>query len=48
LAPQIEKLKQRFHLDHVLLAGDHGIITDPSLACPVVRITEDIKSARLD
>jgi transposase len=41
LAPQIEKLKQRFHLDHVVLVGDRGMITD-------ARITEDIKSAGLD
>jgi transposase len=27
LAPQIEKLKQRFHLDHVVLVGDRGMIT---------------------
>jgi transposase len=41
LAAQIEKLKQRFHLDHVVLVGDRGMITD-------ARITEDIKSAGLD
>ena len=41
LAPQIEKLKQRFHLDHVVLVGDRGMITE-------ARITEDIKSAGLD
>jgi len=41
LAPQIEKLKQRFHLDHVVLVGDRGMITQ-------ARITEDIKSAGLD
>ena len=41
LAPQIEKLKQRFHLDHVVLVGDRGMITD-------ARLTEDIKSAGLD
>jgi transposase len=41
LAPQIEKLKQRFHLDHVVLVGDRGLITE-------ARITEDIQSAGLD
>jgi hypothetical protein len=41
LAAQIEKLKQRFHLDHVVLVGDRGMITQ-------TRITEDIKSAGLD
>ena len=41
LAPQVEKLKQRFHLDHVVLVGDRGMITQ-------ARITEDIKSAGLD
>jgi transposase len=41
LAPQIEKLKQRFHLDRVVLVGDRGMITD-------ARITEDIKTAGLD
>jgi transposase len=41
LAPQIEKLKQRFHLDHVVLVGDRGMITE-------ARITEDVKAAGLD
>ena len=41
LAAQIGKLKQRFHLDHVVLAGDRGMITQ-------ARITEDIKAAGLD
>jgi hypothetical protein len=41
LASQVEKLKQRFHLDHVVLVGDRGMITQ-------ARITEDIKSAGLD
>jgi transposase len=41
LAKQVEKLKQRFHLDHVVLVGDRGMITQ-------ARITEDIKSAGLD
>ena len=41
LAPQIEKLKQRFGLDHVVLVGDRGMITQ-------ARITEDVKSAGLD
>jgi transposase len=41
LATQVEKLRQRFHLDHVVLVGDRGMITQ-------ARITEDIKSAGLD
>jgi transposase len=41
LAPQIDKLKQRFGLDHVVLVGDRGLITE-------ARITEDIKSSGLD
>jgi transposase len=41
LAPQIEKLKQRFNLDHVVLVGDRGMITQ-------ARITEDIKATGLD
>jgi transposase len=41
LAPQIEKLKQRFGLTHVVLVGDRGMITE-------ARITADIQSAGLD
>ena len=41
LAPQIDKLKQRFGLEHVVLVGDRGMITQ-------ARITEDVKSAGLD
>jgi len=41
LAAQIGKLKQRFHLDHVVLVGDRGMITQ-------ARITEDISAAGLD
>ena len=41
LAGQVEKLKQRFHLDHVVMVGDRGMITQ-------ARITEDIASAGLD
>ncbi len=41
LASQVEKLRQRFQLDHVVLVGDRGMITQ-------ARITEDIKSAGLD
>src|SRR6202158_1675108 len=41
LAPQVDKLKQRFQLDHVVLVGDRGMITQ-------ARITEDIKSTGLD
>jgi transposase len=41
LAPQIDKLKQRFGLDHVVLVGDRGMITE-------ARLTEDIKAVGLD
>src|SRR5271170_6472056 len=41
LATQVEKLKQRFHLDHVVLVGDRGMITQ-------ARITDDIRPAGLD
>jgi hypothetical protein len=41
LAPQIDKLKQRFGLEHVVLVGDRGLITE-------ARISADIKSAGLD
>jgi transposase len=41
LAAQIEKLKQRFGLDHVVLVGDRGMITQ-------ARLTEDVKTAGLD
>jgi Transposase DDE domain len=41
LAVQIDKLKQRFQLDHVVLVGDRGMITQ-------ARITEDIKLSGLD
>ena len=41
LAIQVEKLKQRFGLDHVVLVGDRGMITQ-------ARLTEDIKTAGLD
>ena len=41
LAPQIEKLKRRFGLSHVVLVGDRGMITE-------ARITEDVKTAGLD
>jgi len=41
LAAQVEKLKRRFHLDHVVLVGDRGMITQ-------ARITEDIRSTGLD
>jgi len=58
LATQIDKLKQRFGLSHVVLVGDRGMIppsgysngfaagTLASLA--QARITEDVKSAGLD
>ena len=41
LAPQIEKLKQRFALEHVVLVGDRGMITQ-------ARIDDDLRSAGLD
>jgi len=41
LASQVETLKQRFGLDHVVLVGDRGMITQ-------ARLTEDIKAAGLD
>lgn len=41
LAAQIEKLKRRFNLTHVVLVGDRGMITQ-------ARIEEDIKPAQLD
>jgi transposase len=41
LATQIDKLKQRFELSHVVLVGDRGMITQ-------ARIEEDIKPAGLD
>jgi hypothetical protein len=41
LTSQVTKLKQRFALDHVVLVGDRGMITQ-------ARISEDIKAAGLD
>jgi transposase len=41
LAAQIEKVKRRFNLSHVVLVGDRGMITQ-------ARIDEDIKPAKLD
>jgi len=41
LAGQVEKLKRRFHLDHVVMVGDRGMITQ-------ARITENIAPAGLD
>jgi transposase len=41
LATQVAKLKQRFGLEHVVLVGDRGMITQ-------ARITEDIRTAGLD
>ncbi len=41
LSNQITKLKERFGLDHVVLVGDRGMITQ-------ARISEDIKPAGLD
>jgi hypothetical protein len=41
LASQVAKLKQRFGLDHVVLVGDRGMITE-------ARIAEDVKPAGLD
>jgi hypothetical protein len=41
LTSQVTKLKERFGLDHVVLVGDRGMITQ-------ARISEDIKAAGLD
>jgi hypothetical protein len=41
LSMQIEKLKQRFRLDRVVMVGDRGMITQ-------ARIADEIKSAGLD
>src|ERR1700748_745409 len=41
LTSQVTKLKERFALDHVVLVGDRGMITQ-------ARISEDIKAAGLD
>src|SRR6266481_4958219 len=41
LTSQVAKLKERFALDHVVLVGDRGMITQ-------ARISKDIKSAGLD
>jgi hypothetical protein len=41
LGAQVTKLKQRFGLDHVVLVGDRGMITQ-------ARITQDVKPAGLD
>ena len=41
LTSQVTKLKERFSLDHVVLVGDRGMITQ-------ARIREDIKPAGLD
>ena len=41
LASQIDKLKRRFLLDHVVLVGDRGMITE-------ARLTDDVKTAGLD
>ena len=40
LAVQVEKLKQRFGLDHVVLVGDRGMITQ-------ARLSEDVRTAGL-
>src|SRR5919197_672529 len=41
LAAQIEKLKQRFRLQHVVLVGDRGMLT-------AARLREDLRPAGLD
>jgi Transposase DDE domain len=41
LASQVSKLKERFGLDHVVLVGDRGMITQ-------ARIGEDLRTAGLD
>jgi hypothetical protein len=56
LATQIDKLKQRFGLSHVVLVGDRGMIRprsglmcrQASAALTEARLTEDVKSAGLD
>src|SRR5206468_375708 len=40
LAAQIDKLKRRFRLDHVVLVGDRGMITQ-------ARITEEVRAAEI-
>ena len=41
LASQVDKLTQRFKLDHVVLVGDRGMITQ-------ARVTADVRTAGLD
>jgi len=41
LTSQVRKLRERFGLDHVVLVGDRGMITQ-------ARITEDLTKAGLD
>ena len=41
LTSQVKKLKERFGLDHVVLVGDRGMITQ-------ARITEELTAAGLD
>ena len=41
LADQVAKLKRRFAIDHVVLVGDRGMITE-------ARIDEDLRPAGLD
>ncbi len=48
LATQIEKLKQRFNLDHVVLVGNPAPAKAGGGMITQARITEDIKSAGLD
>jgi hypothetical protein len=56
LGPQIDKLKQRFGLTHVVLVGDRGMIRprsglmcrEASAALTEARITADVKAAGLD
>ena len=56
LTSQVTKLKERFALDHVVLVGDRGMITQARITQARItqaritqaRITEDIKAAGLD
>ena len=49
LGNQVAKLKQRFGLDHVVLVGDRGMITEAHATnCVCAEIAEDIKPVGLD
>jgi hypothetical protein len=40
LAAQVAKLKQRFHLDHVVLVGDRGMITEARVETVLTRLSQ--------